>query len=54
MNVIPSLIEGASTLYDLYRGNTKSGNNNLGLKKSDVRKIGHYNKNGKKLAIYHR
>ena len=52
MNTLPTVLSGIETVYDLYKS-YKNGNNTLGMKKADARKIGHYNKSGRKLAIYH-
>ena len=53
MNVLPSIVSGASELYNLYRNYKNDNSKSLGISKKEARMIGHYNKNGKKLAIYH-
>jgi hypothetical protein len=52
MNALPTVLSGIETVYDLYKS-YKNGNNTLGMKKKEMRGIGHYNKQGRKLAIYH-
>ena len=51
--IVPLAVEGVKELYNLYRGTTNGGNK-LGVSKSELRMIGHYNKNGRRLAIYHK
>jgi hypothetical protein len=53
MNALPSIVSGASELYNLYKS-YKGDNRQLGVNRKEMRGIGHYNKAGKKLAIYHR
>jgi hypothetical protein len=52
MNAIPALVSGASQLYDIYK-NYKGDTKTLGVSRKELRQMGHYNKAGKRLAIYH-
>lgn len=54
LSAIPAIVETGKELYNLYQSYSNSGNNKLGVKAKEMRLIGHYNKNGKKLGIYHK
>lgn len=52
LSVLPAVIEGVKDVYNMYQN--YKGNNTLGLKNKELRGLGHYNRTGKKLSIYHR
>lgn len=54
LTTIPAIIEGASQLYNIYKGSNNNIGKKIGVNASEIRFLGAYNNKGKRLGTYYK